>query len=132
MISRQERDKNGNLKYYINIVTGQYFTCDPENPNKITLFTRQTISSNGKEENCFEINEKTRNIIRQIIQHVNIDRYTSVKEYDTFIRGNYENIYHSHQYNPVYEEHFLKQIIKYQQLLLYCRSRVSYSYQDIM
>jgi hypothetical protein len=130
MVGRQEKDAEGNFKYFTNIVTGQYFTCDPRNPQKITLCTQRNKSTNRKQ---VDLNEKTKTIIGHILTHhvknvqtkeYDFDDFTFRKLYFKFDHNIHNDLQMNH-YNPIYEEYFLKQIIKYQQFLMYFRYRVS-------
>lgn len=116
MILHPERDGSGKLKFYTNIVIGQYFTFDSANPNKICLCTPQMSSKQKGHKH--DLSDSTKAVVGQILaSHRRID-------------GDMKSSLWEHR-NLVYEEHFLKQIIKYQQLLLQFRSKVSEAVYDL-
>uniref|UniRef100_A0A8D8VLP6 Uncharacterized protein n=1 Tax=Cacopsylla melanoneura TaxID=428564 RepID=A0A8D8VLP6_9HEMI len=112
MIPKQSQTITGDLKYYTNIVTGQYFTCDQRNPKKIKLYTRHNKVLIGKETTS-EILTETKINIANIIANVTMKH--------DYIAGGY----YVDEKNAFYDIFFLKEIIKYQQLLLSLRSEVS-------
>lgn len=120
MIPNKEMYAKPNFKYYTDILRGQYFTIDPQNPQKITLFTRQRkMRDGGKNTSNYKIDNRTMAVIMQIISYCNRMRPSNLK-------GSRPNtIPRCADYNPIYEEIYFKQIIKYHQLLLVCKSEVS-------
>uniref|UniRef100_A0A8D8RRC1 Uncharacterized protein n=1 Tax=Cacopsylla melanoneura TaxID=428564 RepID=A0A8D8RRC1_9HEMI len=106
MIPKQEKTKAGYLKYYTNIMTGQYFTWDPKHPNKIKLYTRRSKHLDGKQMTS-EISVDTKVVIGSIIANMKLKQD------------------HDYEDNPCYEVYFLKQIIQFQQFLFSFRYEVN-------
>ncbi|KAL1458929.1 hypothetical protein WDU94_010952 [Cyamophila willieti] len=111
LIENQDRDKQGNLKYYTNIVTGQYFTVDKGNRYKITVASRREYRDKLRKPNNVISPRDIRVIGRILDYNVCIQKYRHLNCMDL-------------DHNPIYEEYFMKQIIQYHQYLLSIRERV--------
>lgn len=129
MINNYEEDsKEPALKYYTNIVTGQYFTFDQNDPNKVVLFTPKTQNQSSYQSP--DMDPRTKAIIHRIISYEIAKRRAKSHRYDEAYpwMTKEEKIFSSFSmdhYNPIYEEYFVKQIISYQQFLMSFRSKVS-------
>lgn len=120
-------DSFGNVKYYTNIVTGQYFICNPLRPNSVTLYTPRERSPPTDDVKKSDANEQEDEKTMALIEHI-LSYYVNKKKAQSL--ANLENPLPQHlridHYNPLYEEHLLKQCIQWQQHLSMYRRKVSF------
>ncbi|KAI5721895.1 hypothetical protein M8J76_000533 [Diaphorina citri] len=133
MIDHYERTADGSVKYYTNIVTGQYFIWNKSQPTRITLHTMVKNSKHLKEFDETQFKTKV-GIIQKIIAYNQLSddlgsngkRGRRLKDVVGEIMKARVNAVHvkAKDYNPIYEEFFIKQIIQYHQFLLSTRAQI--------
>ncbi|KAI5722206.1 hypothetical protein M8J76_005347 [Diaphorina citri] len=112
MIQKPDRDKWGHIKFYVNIVTGDYFICSND-PTKIVLYTRASPSQA----------DNYRTVIGNMLSRT--DQWTNCHWIrDTHLRKHMRRAIEKELCSPLYDEFFLKQIIRHHQFLLQYRIKV--------
>lgn len=111
LCSSPEQHARSNFRYFTHIMSGHYFTVHHSRPGRIAMFTRYN-GTTQRGTRTFLIDKKSQRLIQNILAYN--------RRFPTTSNNITENFY-----NPVYEEHFLRQIIEYHQILLNFKHEVS-------
>lgn len=116
MITKHDRDKWGNIKFYLNIVKGDYFIMN--NSDNVTLYLRL-----NKVKSELDLTHEIERYMDQMKLIVQSTRYQTDEH--KYPLGHLKAAKEKYMCSFTYDEFFIKQIIQHHQLLLDLKYQVS-------